>query len=217
VWMHNGFLQIEGEKMAKSLGNFFTVKDLLDKGVPGEVIRFVLLSTHYRHPLDWTEKRIKEARAKLDKWSRVTSNIEPSPDVPTSVVNALANDLDTWNAVKALDELFDEKRFGELKSGADLLGLELKTVQVIAPPLLRGGGDTFSASVTVTDTPTSKKISALLDERSKAKASKNFARADMIRDALKSVGVVIRDTPDGPESELTAEFDPAKLEALTNV
>ncbi len=65
VWMHNGFLQIEGEKMAKSLGNFFTVKDLLDTGVPGEVIRFVLLSAHYRQPLDWTEKRVEESENTL--------------------------------------------------------------------------------------------------------------------------------------------------------
>ena len=61
VWMHNGFLNVEGEKMSKSLGNFFTVRDLLDKGIPGEVIRFVLLSTHYRQPIDWTESKVDEA------------------------------------------------------------------------------------------------------------------------------------------------------------
>ena len=62
VWMHNGFLNVEGEKMSKSLGNFFTVRDLLDQGVPGEVIRFVLLSTHYRQPMDWTERRVDRGR-----------------------------------------------------------------------------------------------------------------------------------------------------------
>ena len=66
LWMHNGFLQVEGEKMSKSLGNFFTVRDLFDQGIPGEVIRFVLLSTHYRQPLDWTEKKVEEAESTLD-------------------------------------------------------------------------------------------------------------------------------------------------------
>ena len=71
VWMHNGFLQVEGEKMSKSLGNFFTVRDLLDRGVPGEVMRMVLLSTHYRQPLDWTEAKVHEATVLLTLWEKL--------------------------------------------------------------------------------------------------------------------------------------------------
>ena len=81
--MHNGFLQVEGEKMSKSLGNFFTVRDLLDKGVPGEVIRFVLLSTHYRSPMDWTEEKVEEAKATLERGVEAhasRSRTEPAPE-----------------------------------------------------------------------------------------------------------------------------------------
>ena len=67
-WLHNGYLMVEGEKMSKSLGNFITVKDLLDRGVPGEVIRMVLLMTHYRQPLDWTEEKVDEAEKALRRW-----------------------------------------------------------------------------------------------------------------------------------------------------
>ena len=70
IWMHNGFVNVEGEKMSKSLGNFFTVRDLLDKGVPGEVIRFVLLSTHYRSPMDFSDAKVQEAFDDLSKWYR---------------------------------------------------------------------------------------------------------------------------------------------------
>ena len=75
VWMHNEMLQVEGKKMSKSLGNFFTVRDLLDQGVPGEVIRFVMLSTHYRKPMDWTEKKRAEAETTLRKWRKLTDGV----------------------------------------------------------------------------------------------------------------------------------------------
>ncbi|WP_288961047.1 cysteine--tRNA ligase, partial [uncultured Sulfitobacter sp.] len=76
-WLHNEMLQVEGKKMSKSLGNFFTVRDLLDQGVPGEVIRFVMLSTHYRKPMDWTEKKRDEATKTLTKWMDLTRDLEP--------------------------------------------------------------------------------------------------------------------------------------------
>ena len=72
-WMHNEMLQVEGKKMSKSLGNFFTVRDLLEQGVPGEVIRFVFLQTHYRKPMDWTQKKAKEAKVTLERWLKITS------------------------------------------------------------------------------------------------------------------------------------------------
>ena len=73
IWMHNEMLQVEGKKMSKSLGNFFTVRDLLDQGVPGEVIRMVFLMTHYRKPMDWTAERVREAEATLRKWRALTA------------------------------------------------------------------------------------------------------------------------------------------------
>ena len=78
VWLHNEMLQVEGKKMSKSLGNFFTVRDLLDRGVPGEVIRFVMLSTHYRKPMDWTEAKAQEAEAVLRRWHGLVAGIEPA-------------------------------------------------------------------------------------------------------------------------------------------
>jgi cysteinyl-tRNA synthetase len=82
IWMHNEMLQVEGKKMSKSLGNFFTVRDLLDQGVPGEVIRFVMLSTHYSKPMDWTEKKREEAEKTLRRWRLLVDGIEPSEPAP---------------------------------------------------------------------------------------------------------------------------------------
>ncbi len=89
VWMHNGFLNVEGEKMSKSLGNFFTVRDLLDRGIRGEVIRFVLLSTHYRQPMDWTGRKANQARATLERWSALTEGVTSDTPLPDACRCAL--------------------------------------------------------------------------------------------------------------------------------
>jgi cysteinyl-tRNA synthetase len=107
IWMHNGFLNVEGEKMSKSLGNFFTVRDLLAKGVPGEVIRFVLLSTHYRKPIDWTEKKVEEATATLRSLWQLVADCEPTAAHP-DVVDALADDLNTPQAISIIYRLRNE-------------------------------------------------------------------------------------------------------------
>ncbi|NQZ73404.1 MAG: cysteine--tRNA ligase, partial [Dinoroseobacter sp.] len=101
VWLHNEMLQVEGKKMSKSLGNFFTVRDLLDQGVAGEVIRFVFLSTHYRKPMDWTEAKRAEAEATLRKWRGLANGVTPG-DVSPLVINALADDLNTAGALTHL-------------------------------------------------------------------------------------------------------------------
>jgi len=121
-WLHNEMLQVEGKKMSKSLGNFFTVRDLLDQGVPGEVIRFVMLSTHYRKPMDWTEKKAKMARAKLARWRVATENVSLG-SVSDEFVNLLTDDLNTPLALRHLDELATQNRWAELKSAARLIGL----------------------------------------------------------------------------------------------
>jgi cysteinyl-tRNA synthetase len=100
--MHNEMLQVEGKKMSKSLGNFFTVRDLLDQGVPGEVIRFVMLSTHYSKPMDWTEKKRDEAEKTLRKW-RNCLLIDPPQGLlrrPRMKLSALADDLNTHLAAR---------------------------------------------------------------------------------------------------------------------
>ena len=97
-------LQVEGKKMSKSLGNFFSVRDLLNQGVPGEVIRFVLLSTHYSKPMDWTQKKADEATATLRKWHGLVADIIPGK-LDVVVLERVANDINTPGALARLHEL----------------------------------------------------------------------------------------------------------------
>ncbi len=105
IWLHNEMLQVDGRKMSKSLGNFFTVRDLLDQGIPGDVIRFVLLSTHYRKPMDWTAEKRAEAERRLSRWYRKTDGVTAGEAVPASVVAALADDLNTHLALTEMDRM----------------------------------------------------------------------------------------------------------------
>jgi cysteinyl-tRNA synthetase len=126
VWMHNEMLQVEGKKMSKSLGNFFTVRDLLDQGVPGEVIRFVMLGTHYRKPMDWTEEKSQIARNHLKRlWSRAgpVGSQTLAADAPLEFVELLENDLDTHSAIQLLLKLEKQGRIPEMTASAHLLGL----------------------------------------------------------------------------------------------
>jgi len=197
--MHNEMLQVEGRKMSKSLGNFFTVKDLLDRGIPGEVIRFVLLSTHYRSPMDWTEKKVREAEATLRKWRGMIDGVEATQPAET-VVDALADDLNTAGAIAALHGMASKGDAGALKASAALLGL--LTDELAGWEKADVGGD-------VTE-----QVERLLAERVSARAAKDFARSDAIRDGLAAAGVIVKDTPQGAEWELGPDFDPSKLEAL---
>jgi cysteinyl-tRNA synthetase len=115
-WMHNGFLQVEGEKMSKSLGNFVTIRELLDK-LPGDVIRLQMLMTHYRQPLDWTSSQAESARNELDDWGHVLQGyyLIRSDKRPDAVVEALSDDLNTPNAVAALRELYVRAQKGALE------------------------------------------------------------------------------------------------------
>ena len=201
VWMHNGFLQVEGEKMAKSLGNFFTVKDLRDKGVPGEVIRFVLLSAHYRQPLDWTEKRAEEMTATLRRWRALTADVTSLGSAPLAVVLALADDLNTPKAIAELHSLASNGDGAGLAAGARLLGL-------LTPAI--GGWDAMPEA----NSEVTARLETLLGERQYARKNKDFARADAIRDGLAAAGVVVKDTPQGALWELSPDFDAEKLEAL---
>jgi cysteinyl-tRNA synthetase len=105
IWMHNEMLQVEGKKMSKSLGNFFTVRDLLDQGVPGEVIRFVTLGTHYRKPMDWTETKRAEAERTLRGWHSKTDGVAPADAPSDEVIAALADDMNTHKAIQVLHEI----------------------------------------------------------------------------------------------------------------
>lgn len=199
-WMHNGFVQVEGEKMSKSLGNFITVEDLRGK-VPGEVIRLAMLTTHYRQPFDWSSKLAGEAAKTLRKWRRVTANAAPAAEVPAGVLVAIADDLNTPKAIAELHALANEATADQLLAGAQFLGL-------LTPEL---GAWAEEPSV---DEGLSARIEALLAERLNARKEKNFARSDAIRDGLAAAGVAVKDTPQGAEWSLEPSFDAAKLEEL---
>lgn len=124
VWMHNEMLQVEGKKMSKSLGNFFSVRELLDQGYPGEVIRFVYLSTHYRKPMDWTEKKAREAEATLRKWWSLTARLDDTDIVASPEFYLhLSDDLNTPGAIAELHRLAKIGNTRALEAGLEMLGL----------------------------------------------------------------------------------------------
>ncbi len=201
-WLHNEMLQVEGKKMSKSLGNFFTVRDLLDghdghPGVPGEVIRFVFLSTHYGKPMDWTAKKAGEAEATLRKWRTLTAGVEPASTVPAEVLNCVADDLNTAGAIAALHGFASAGDAAALLAGARMLGLLTEELGDWAQ------GADLSA------------FEALLAEtRAKAMESKDFSEVDRIKGVLVEAGVEVRMSKAGVELLPAAGFDAAKLEGL---
>jgi cysteinyl-tRNA synthetase len=217
VWMHNEMLQVEGKKMSKSLGNFFSVRDLLDQGYPGEVIRFVYLSTHYRKPMDWTEKKAHDALKTLAKWRSMTIGVEPV-QVSPKVLKAVADDLNTHGAIAELHTLAGSGQVRELRASAEFLGLLTQEHGEWIQNWNFGGeffdiGEEFFQQRELVS-QFSSLIEELLQDRTEARAKKNFLRADAIRDAFAAAGVRVKDTPTGVEWELGPNFDPSKLEAL---
>jgi len=217
IWMHNGFLQVEGEKMSKSLGNFFTVRDLLDRGIPGEVIRFVLLSTHYRQPIDWTERRVEEARATLQKW-KAAADTTPSGEPDEEFVDALSDDLNTVEAIERAGELFKADQGPTFTASLRLLGLDLTAMewarrheQVVGSVGVVGWGHIPEA---VAD-----RCSVLVRRWLEFREAKDWASADALRDRAKTVGVQFearRSTSTGVSGTavLRGEIDLAQLEAI---
>ena len=196
-WMHNEMLQVEGKKMSKSLGNFFTVRDLLDQGYPGEVIRFVYLQTHYAKPMDWTAEKAAQAKTTLQKWRALIANTTAGAVSPV-VLDALADDLNTAGAIAELHVLAAAGDAAGLKASAALLGL-----------LEDHMGDW--ARETVVDTAVSALIERLLAERLSARQARDFTRADLLRDGFVAAGVVVMDTASGSEWRLLPTFDVTKL------
>ncbi|RYI16697.1 MAG: hypothetical protein EON48_10445, partial [Acetobacteraceae bacterium] len=219
-WLHNEMLQVEGKKMSKSLGNFFTVRDLLDKGIPGEVIRFVFLMTHYRSPMDWTEEKEGQARVELSKWRTATDGVEASPP-PALFVSALADDLNTHAAITEMRGLFKSGRFDQLKGAGNLVGMlteemawsHVKHYVMHAEPgtfKVSGHAPTISVS-----RPLLESISNRFAElRQAAIVSKDFSAVDNLKSALIAAGIEVRMSKSGVELVPGSDFDPAKLEAL---
>jgi cysteinyl-tRNA synthetase len=198
-WMHNGFLQVEGEKMSKSTGNFVTIRELLADW-PGEVVRLNMLKTHYRSPIDWTLKGLEASALELDGWRTFTQYCDRSVgEVSSSVLAALSDDLNTSLALTEIRKLVDDCRTSvnpKSKAHSDLLAtslfLGIDPGHVDFQSILssqRGGIDKV-------------KIGALMEARAAARARKDFGESDRIRDELAAMGVVIKDSKEGTTWEI---------------
>lgn len=197
--------------MSKSLGNFFSVRDLLDQGYPGEVIRFVYLSTHYRKPMDWTAEKAVAAAVKLEGFLELVEkygDLDAAADARPhhDVIDALADDLNTHAALNALNRMNGSDDTTNLARNLIFLGFFTHRQLVGKVEQLRAG-PSMSDDI-------AERIDYFVEARNQARSAKEFARSDAIRDALLESGVVLRDTPGGTEWDLADDFDPAKLEAL---
>jgi cysteinyl-tRNA synthetase len=180
VWMHNGFLQVEGEKMSKSAGNFFTIRELLADW-PGEVLRFNMLRTHYRQPIDFTFAGLRESWKMLERWYAVTEPLaDPAPDA--AFFEALSDDLNTPAAIASLHQA------GDLALAGGLGFLGFSNVQL-----------KIAATVAAADDAA---IARAIEARKAARAAKDFAESDRIRDELLARGIVLKDGPGGTTWEV---------------
>jgi cysteinyl-tRNA synthetase len=193
-WMHNGFLQVEGDKMSKSLGNFVTIHELLEDW-PGEVIRLTMLQTHYRQPINWTVAGLREAQKTLDHWYALTGDVVPG-FLCADTLDALADDLNTPKALTALHELRGEAVKGAkpaaacLKASAQLIGILQETPAAWAA--------FRPAAMAVDET----EVASLIAARNAARRVKDFKESDRIRDELAKMGVALKDTMDGTTWEI---------------
>ena len=196
-WMHNGYLMAEGEKMSKSLGNFYTVHDLL-KEFPGEAVRLALLKTHYRQPLDFTKAGIEEAKRELDGFYGALrgkdGDTDPKMEAP-AVIEALSDDLNTPLALSHLHELAAAlNKDGEEKSTDNKS--RLLTAGRLLGLLQQDPEDWFKGSTTEGGLDDDA-IDALIEERNAARNDKDFATSDRIRDELAAQGILLEDGPNG--------------------
>ncbi|MBU2581720.1 MAG: cysteine--tRNA ligase [Alphaproteobacteria bacterium] len=209
VWMHNGFLQVEGEKMSKSLGNFITIHDLLDtkdfgnSQWNGRVVRWAMLATHYRQPIDWTVERLQQARATMFEVADVLHGVEPSGEPNGEVLAALSDDLNTPSALSIVHGLLksakrnSEKR-PELKATLQFMGLYGdETLEDLDPG--REVRDIDAGAVEV-----------LIAARLEARKGKNWSEADRIRDELAALGVVLKDTKDPASGDIVTTWELAR-------
>jgi len=189
VWMHNGFLQVEGDKMSKSLGNFVTIRELLADW-PGEVLRLNMLKTHYRSPIDWTLKGIEESAKTLDDWYWVAADVngeQPSG----AVLDALSDDLNTPQMIASLHGLRNSGASGNERDRAQFAA-SLRLLGFLSESAAEWRGRKQQASGVDAN-----QINDLISLRTAARARKDFKESDRIRDELAAMGVVIKDSKEG--------------------
>ena len=218
-WMHNGFLQVEDEKMSKSLGNFITIHELLEQGWDGRVLRFLMLKTHYRQPINWTRKGLAEAALELHRFPRHLINANRFPDEQSAEFRgALLDDLNTPRAIAELHRLANAT-YGRREEGTIILDEELgKAYARFANALaLLGFGDLgdFNANkmfARIDGRPSidSEQVDDLIAARSAARSTKNFKEADRIRDELAAMGIALKDSKNPETGDIETAWEVAR-------
>ena len=204
VWLHNGHLQVEGEKMSKSLGNFVTIRDLWDGDTfggrrwSGDALRLAMLRTHYRQPIDFTLKGLEEADRTLRGWARKLEGIEidRSAAPRDDFMQAMRDDLNTPRAIAILHTLFSSSRLGEMESGVSETGWDihnpscasvaLASAEMLGLDVLHGSAPSLPLEA-----------EALITRRGAARAAKDWKESDRLRDELAAMGVAVKDGKDG--------------------
>jgi cysteinyl-tRNA synthetase len=215
VWMHNGFLQVEGEKMAKSLGNFVTVHELLTgwQGYawPGEALRFNMLRTHYRQPLDWTLVGLDEAHKTLWEWYGDLEGKAPSDGgVSGPVLDALLDDLNTPKAIAELHKLHSARHWGALRNALQFFGFSCERAKIGRTASAAGKAQLSFRAAAVGEAIKSGEVNKLIEARNAARKAKNFAEADRIRGELEAMGVTLKDAKDPKTGELVTTWEVAR-------
>src|ERR1700732_2250521 len=193
-WMHNGFLQVEGEKMSKSLGNFVTIRELLADW-PGEVLRLNMLKTQYRSPIDWTLKGLEEAAKTLDDWYWVAADVKGGP-LSDAVIEALSDDLNTPQMIASLHGLRNRAASGNERDRGQFAE-SLRLLGFLSESAAEWKGRKQQASGV-----DAKQIDALISDRTAARARKDFKESDRIRDHVAAMGVVIKNSKEGHTGEI---------------
>lgn len=225
TWVHNSFITVEGQKMSKSLGNVLLVRDLLSQA-PGEAVRFALLATHYRHPLDWNPRRLAQARQTLARWYRriaaATASTagdeqtdgeqgeEESVAPDAEVLEALRDDLNVPRVISRLHELSSAIGDAANEEDARLAAQRLRASAALVGLLQQSAASALNALWELPNQASpprlpESRVEALIAERHQARQQRNFAQADALRHTLEAAGVVIHDTPRGTQWQFADE------------
>jgi cysteinyl-tRNA synthetase len=206
VWMHNGFLQVEGEKMSKSLGNFITIHQLLDTkdfGASqwhGRVVRLAMLGTHYRQPIDWTVDRLVQARSTLQEFADLLAGVPPADAPHEEVVTALSDDLNTPSALSIIFGVAKSARKNadaarQLKATLSFMGLlGEETAAELDPGFVAATVD-------------EQKVAGLITARLNARKRKDFKESDRIRDELAAMGIALKDSKNKETGEIETAWE----------